>query len=80
MAKAKITVYGTKTCPWCARVKKLLNDNKIPFTNIDVGEDRKAAEEMVKKSGQRGVPVTDINGEIIVGYEEEKIKKALGLV
>jgi len=77
MAKVKVKVYSTKTCPWCTKVKDFLKSKNVKFENIDVGEDRKAAEEMVEKSGQMGVPVTDINGKIIVGYDKEAIEKAL---
>ena len=77
MAKPKIKVYSTKTCPWCTKVKDFLKSKNVKFENIDVGEDRKAAEEMVEKSGQMGVPVTDINGKIIVGYDKEAIENAL---
>ena len=74
-----IKVYSTPTCPWCIRVKNFLRDNKIDFQNLDVGSDQLAADEMVKKSGQMGVPVIDIDGQIIVGFDQEKIKLALGL-
>ena len=77
MAEPQIKVYSTKTCPWCHKLKDYLNEKKIKFEDIDVGEDKKAAEEMVKKSGQMGVPVTDINGKIIVGFDKEEIEKAL---
>ena len=63
---AKVKVYSTKTCPWCHKVKEFLEEKKVKFEDIDVGADHKAAEEMVEKSGQMGVPVTDINGTIIV--------------
>ena len=77
MAEPQVKVYSTKTCPWCHKLKDYLNEKKIKFEDIDVGEDKKAAEEMVKKSGQMGVPVTDINGKIIVGFDKEEIEKAL---
>ena len=76
MAK-KVKVYSTKTCPWCIKVKDFLKSKNVKFENIDVGVDQKAAEEMVEKSGQMGVPVTEINGKIIVGYDKEAIEKAL---
>lgn len=76
---AKILVYSTKTCPYCQMLKKFLNENKIEFQEIDVNEDEEAANEMVEKSSQVGVPVTDINGKIIVGFDPEKIKKTLKL-
>lgn len=75
----KVIVYSTKTCPWCKKTKEFLKANKIPFTNKDVGGNKKNAEEMFKKSGQQGVPVTDIDGKIIVGFNEGKLKRALKL-
>ncbi|HIG52222.1 NrdH-redoxin [Candidatus Parvarchaeota archaeon] len=72
-----VIVYSTPTCPWCKRVKEFLKKEKVSFKEVDVSEDEKAVDEMVKKSGQKGVPVTDINGKIIVGYQEEELKKAL---
>ena len=78
MAK-KITVYSTPTCPYCMRVKQFLKDKAIEFEDIDVSANSEKAEEMVKKSGQMGVPVIDIEGEIIVGFDKEAIEKALGL-
>ena len=78
MAK-NLKVYSTPTCPWCIRVKQFLKDNSILFDDYDVGVDRAKADEMVAKSGQMGVPVIDIEGEIIVGFDKERIKAALGL-
>ncbi len=75
----QVTVYSTPTCPFCIRAKQFLTDNNIIFKNIDVSSDRQAGEEMVQKSGQMGVPVLDIDGEIIVGFDKERIKGALGL-
>jgi len=74
-----VTVYSTPTCPWCKKTKEFLKENKIDFKSIDVSTDEKGLAEMQKKSGQFGVPVTDINGEIIVGFNEDKIKKLLKL-
>lgn len=76
---AKVTVYSTKTCPWCKKTKEFLKANKVSFTTKDVGSSKKNAQEMLKKSGQQGVPVTDIDGTIITGFDEEKLKKALKL-
>ena len=75
----KVKVYSTPTCPFCIRAKQYLKDNNIAFDNIDVSSDQKAAEEMVAKSGQMGVPVVDIDGEIIIGFDKERINSALGL-
>lgn len=73
----KVTVYSTPTCPYCIRVKQFLKENNIVFEDIDVSMNQSAAEAMVSKSGQMGVPVLDIGGEIIVGFDKEKIKQAL---
>ena len=77
--KRRVIVYSTKTCPWCKKTKEFLKANKIPFTSKDVGTNQKYATEMIEKSGQQGVPVTDINGKIIVGFKEGELKRALGL-
>lgn len=73
----KVVVYSTPTCPWCDRLKSWLRENKIPFKDIDVSENEKAAQEMIKKSGQMGVPVTDIDGKIVVGFDVNTLKKLL---
>jgi len=75
----KVTVYSTPTCPFCIRTKQFLRDSNIAFEDIDVSENPDKVQEMVDKSGQMGVPVLDIDGEIIVGFDKEGIKKALGL-
>ncbi|MBI5123865.1 MAG: glutathione S-transferase N-terminal domain-containing protein [Candidatus Omnitrophica bacterium] len=78
MAK-KVTVYSTTTCPFCIRVKQYLKENKVQFEDIDVSANQEKADEMIKKSGQMGVPVIEIDGEIIVGFDKEKIKATLGI-
>ncbi|MAG24021.1 NrdH-redoxin [Candidatus Pacearchaeota archaeon] len=75
----KVTIYSTPDCPWCKKVKEFLKANKVSFKDIDVSKDQKAGQEMVKKSGQMGVPVIDIDGTVIVGFDEEKLKGALGV-
>ena len=74
---SKVTVYSTPTCPWCKKVKEYLSKKKVNFMEVNVAEDDKAREEMVKKSGQMGVPVIIIGEEIIIGFDHEKIDKAL---
>lgn len=74
-----VKVYSTPTCPYCIRVKQFLKESAISFSDIDVSNDQDAAQEMMKRSGQMGVPVIDIDGELIVGFDKEKIKRALGL-
>jgi len=75
--KHKVIVYSTPTCPWCNKAKEFLKENKVAFKDYDVSVDEKAREEMIKKSDQMGVPVLDINGKIIVGYDKDAIKDAL---
>ena len=75
----KVKVYSTPSCPYCIRVKQFLQENNVPFENFDVSADQQKSEEMVKLSGQMGVPVLDIEGKIIVGFDKEEIKKALGI-
>lgn len=79
-AKHSVTVYSTEHCPWCHRVKDFLKENKVEFKDHNVGEDQKALHEMVHKSGQMGVPVIDIDGKIIIGFDVVNIKKALDLL
>lgn len=75
----KVKIYSTPTCPFCMMAKKFLKENNIDFEDIDVSTDQAKAKEMVQKSGQMAVPVIDIDGEIIVGFDKEKIRKTLGL-
>jgi len=74
-----VKIYSTPTCPWCKKAKEFFKANKVAFTDIDVSKDQKAAQEMVKISGQTGVPVIDVDGKILVGFDEGKLKSALGL-
>ena len=69
----------TPTCPFCVRAKQYLKDNNVQFEDIDVSENHEKAQEMIKKSGQMGVPVLDIDGAIVVGFDKDKIKEALDL-
>jgi glutaredoxin-like YruB-family protein len=74
-----VKVYSTPTCPWCIRLKQFLSENNVAFENIDVSSDQAAGEEMMRKSGQMGVPVLDIDGQIIVGFDRGRIKDILGV-
>ncbi|AGC69399.1 glutaredoxin-like protein, YruB-family [Thermoclostridium stercorarium subsp. stercorarium DSM 8532] len=73
----KVTVYSTPTCPYCVMAKNYLAERNIPFEDIDVSADPAKAMEMIKKSGQRGVPVIDINGNIVIGFDRERIDELL---
>ncbi len=72
-----VNVYSTQSCPYCTLVKNYLRDKKITYNDYDVGRDKRRADEMVRKSGQMGVPVVDINGRIIIGFNKPEIDKAL---
>lgn len=76
---AKVTVYSTTTCPWCHKAKDFLRQNKIAFEDKNVSEDDAARDEMMEKSGQMGVPVIDIDGTIIIGFDVDAVKKSLKL-
>ncbi len=77
--RSVVKVYTTPTCPYCVLAKSFLKDNGVQFVEKNVAGDRAAAREMIEKSGQMGVPVLDINGEIIVGFDRDAIKKSLKL-
>lgn len=72
-----VKVYSTPSCPWCTVAKKYLSEKNIKFEDIDVSRNHEAAREMVQKSGQRGVPVIDINGSIVVGFDHGRIDTLL---
>ncbi|MBU1111895.1 MAG: glutaredoxin family protein [archaeon] len=72
-----VKIYSTPTCPWCKKTKEWMKEKKVKFTDIDVTEEDKDREEMIDKSGQLGVPVIDIDGEIIIGFQPKKFEAAL---
>jgi len=78
-AQKPVTVYSTPTCTYCNQIKKYFDEKGIKYRDIDVSKDQKAAEEMVKRSGQQGVPQTDINGQIVIGFDRIKINKLLNI-
>ncbi|MEK6568604.1 MAG: glutaredoxin family protein [Candidatus Omnitrophota bacterium] len=73
----EVTVYSTPSCSYCIRLKSYLNQKGINFTNIDVSSDAQSLEKMISLSGQMGVPVININGEIVVGFDKDKIDALL---
>lgn len=79
----KIKIYSTEMCMWCVKAKEFFRENKIKFEEVDVNKDRKAAMEMIKKSGQTGVPVIEIRKnhsvEIIIGFNEKRLREALNI-
>lgn len=78
-SQKRVTVYSTPTCTYCNQIKRYFDEKSIKYRDIDVSKDQKAAEQMVKRSGQQGVPQTDINGQIVIGFDRIKINKLLGI-
>ncbi|NLL29870.1 MAG: glutaredoxin family protein [Clostridiales bacterium] len=74
-----VKVYSTSSCPWCVKAKNYLKSINVEFEEFNVQDDMEAREEMVSKSKQMGVPVLDINGKIIVGFDKPAIDDALKL-
>lgn len=72
-----VSIYTTPTCGYCSLAKDYLRKRNIKFNEYNVAQDSLKAEEMVRKSGQMGVPVLDINGKIIVGFNQSEIERAL---
>ncbi|MEK7169265.1 MAG: glutaredoxin family protein [Patescibacteria group bacterium] len=75
----KIIIYSTPSCVYCKMLKEFLNKNSVSYENKDVSSDLAAREEMIHKSHQMGVPVTDIDGEIFVGFARAEIAAKLNL-
>lgn len=74
-----VTVYTTPTCSWCNALKSWLRKNRIAFREVDVSRDERMAQELVRKSGQMGVPQTEIDGQIVVGFNQARLKELLGI-
>ena len=72
-----VRVFSASTCPFCVALKNLLKEHNIQFEDIDVSENKVAQKEMMEKSGQMGIPVIEIDGQIVVGFDQGKIKKLL---
>jgi glutaredoxin 3 len=72
-----VKLYSTKWCTHCKMVRNFFEENKVKFKEVNIQEDSKAAKEMVSKSGQTGVPITDINGKIVIGFNVEELAKHL---
>jgi glutaredoxin 3 len=74
----RVLIFTTPSCPFCNAAKKYLRERGIKFKEVDVSRDAAAARDMVRRSGQQGVPVLDIGGKIVVGFDRPKIDKYLG--
>ncbi|BAJ62307.1 glutaredoxin family protein [Anaerolinea thermophila] len=75
----KVIIFTTPTCTYCNAAKRYLRERGVPFKDVDVSRDAAAARDMVRRSGQSGVPVLDIGGKIVVGFDRPKIDQYLGL-
>lgn len=76
---ATVKIYSTPACPWCKKAKDFFQANNVAFKDFDVAADDVARADMIKRSGQMGVPVIDIDGELIIGYDLPKLKAKLGI-
>lgn len=76
---AKVTIYSTPTCVYCKMAKEFFKKNSVAYEEHDVASDMKAREEMVNKSHQLGVPVIDIDNNIVIGFDQRTIEGLLGL-
>ena len=74
-----VTIYSTPTCHFCHLAKDFFKENGIAFTEHDVAVDAEKRTEMINKTGQMGVPIIDIDGDIIIGFNEAKVKEFLGM-
>ena len=74
-----INIYSTPSCPYCHMAKDYLKSKNIEFKDFNVAEDQEKAQEMMEKSGQMGVPVIEIDGNIIVGFDKPEIDRLLNL-
>lgn len=77
--KPKIRIFSTPSCPYCVTLKEFLKEKGFAFEDLDVSQDQTALDEMIKKSGQMGVPVVDIDDKIIIGFDKEKICQILNI-
>jgi len=75
----EVTIYSTPTCHFCHAAKDFFNEHQIAFTDINVATDLTKRQEMIQKSGQMGVPVIDIGGELVVGFDEDRLRELLNV-
>ncbi len=76
----RVIVYSSPTCVWCMRAKTYLRTRGVPFRDVDVSRDPAAARNLVRRTGQMGVPVIEVDGSPIVGFDQARIDSALGLL
>ncbi len=73
----QVTVYSTPSCTWCTTLKNYLNKNKVRYSDIDISKDPSASQNLVARTGQQGVPQTEVNGQWVVGFDQKKLNKLL---
>ena len=74
---ANVTIYTTPSCVYCKKTKAFFHEHNVTYSEKDVSQDSAAVDEMVQKSGQMGVPVIDVDGAIIIGFDETALRDAL---
>ena len=79
MTDKKVIVYTTSICPYCVQAKNYLKSKGIKFEEINVGNDREKAMQLIQRTGQTGVPQIEIDGEFVIGFNQEKIDELLGI-
>lgn len=75
----RVIIFTTPSCPHCNHAKRYLRERGIPFRDVDVSRDPAAARDMIRRSGQQGVPVIDIGGKIVIGFNKAEVDRLLGL-
>ncbi|MDR3571855.1 MAG: glutaredoxin domain-containing protein [Candidatus Pacebacteria bacterium] len=76
----QVTIYSTPTCHFCHAAKDFFTENHIQFTDYNVASDLTKRQEMIQKSGQMGVPVIDVGGELVIGFDEDRLRELLHVV
>jgi len=79
METKNVVIYSTPTCHFCQAAKKFFGENNVEYTEHNVAEDIEKRQEMLEKSGQMGVPVISIGDDMVIGFDENKIRELLGL-
>lgn len=74
----EVKIYTLPTCSWCVKLKEWLKKKKVSFQEFDLIEEENARDEIIEKSGQMSVPVIEIDGKILIGFNEKKLEAALG--
>lgn len=76
---AQVTIFTTPTCVYCKMAKDFFKKNNVEYSEKNVAIDISARDEMIQKSGQFGVPVIEVNGKIIIGFDQSRLKESLGI-